>query len=113
MLKESLLLASFFLFQFVPAQISRLPAGSSYTRTTAYSRQFADAFSFAANQGALAGVQSFSAGVYSERRFLLKALSLFSAAVVLPTASGHFGFKGDYFGEAAYNESAISLASGR
>ncbi|HET7899163.1 MAG TPA: hypothetical protein VFL47_15865 [Flavisolibacter sp.] len=113
MLKESLLLASFVFSQFVPAQIVRLPAGSLYTRTTAYSRQFSDAFSFSANQGALAEVGSFSAGVYSERRFLLNALSLYSAAVVLPTTSGNFGFKGDYFGEVSYNESAISLAYGR
>ena len=113
MLKETLLFTSIFLSQPAPAQAVRLPVGSVYTRATAYSQQFSDAFSFAANQASLAGIQTFSAGVYSEHRFLLASLSQYSAAVVLPVNAGAFGFKADYFGQPAYNESALCLAYGR
>lgn len=44
---------------------------------------------------------------------MLKALSSYSAALVLPTASGNFGLKGDYFGEQSYNESSVGLAYAR
>jgi hypothetical protein len=97
----------------VHAQSLRNNVGSTYTKLTAYSNQFSDAFSFTANQGVLAAAKKFSAGVYSERRFLLKALSSYTAALVLPTASGNFGLKGDYFGEGDYNESSIGLAYAR
>jgi len=113
MLKETLLFASVFLSQPVPAQAVHLPVGSGYTKATAYSQQFSDAFSFSVNQASLAGIKTASAGVYSEHRFLLKSLSQYSAAVVLPTNSGAFGFKADYFGQPAYNESALGLAYGR
>jgi hypothetical protein len=112
-LRKSLLLVFSFLFAFADAQTIRTPVNFTYTRLTAYSSHFNDAFSFTANQGALAAIQKVSAGVYSERRFLLKELSAYSAAVVLPTGSGNFGFKGDYTGEQAYNESSLSLAYGR
>jgi uncharacterized membrane protein len=102
-----------FLSAFAHAQVTRMPVSFTYTKVTAYSHQFSDAFSFGSNQGALAGTKTFSAGVYSERRFLLKALSAYSAAFALPTASGNFGLKADYFGEQAYNESSIGLAYAR
>ena len=72
-----------------------------------------NAFSFAANQAALASLKSSSAGVYSERRFLLQELNLYSATAVLPTHSGNFGFKGDYLGGPSFNESQFGLAYGR
>lgn len=84
-----------------------------FTGLAAYSNRYADAFSFSANQGALASAKVFSAGVYSERRFSLKALSASSAAVVIPTHSGNFGLKGDFAGDQAYKESAASVAYAR
>lgn len=111
--KNKLLLLLLFPVAFVNAQTSREPIDFAYTKLTAYSNRFADAFSFSANQGSLAAVKSFAAGVYSERRFLLKALSAYSAALVVPSASGNFGFKGDYVGDADYNESSLGLAYAR
>lgn len=92
------------------AQITRMPVAFFYTGLTAYSHQFHDAFSFTANQASLAAAKKFEAGVYSERRFLLKELTVSSAAFVLPTAAGNFGAKGDYAGEQAYNESSLGFA---
>lgn len=53
------------------------------------------------------------AGIFSERRFLLKELSFYEAAIALPTTSGNFGFKADYYGFTEYNESQIGLAYAR
>lgn len=65
------------------------------------------------NSASLAGIKSFSAGVFSERRFLLKELSSYSVVAALPTTSGNFGFSGDYFGGSLYNEGSIGFAYGR
>ena len=76
----------------------------------AYSKNHVDAFSFTANQAALAQIKNGSAGVYGERRFLLKETNFFSAVVTLPTKQGNFGIQADYFGFKNYNESQIGLA---
>lgn len=112
-LKQCFLLSVLLFSAAANAQNLRNAVGATYTKLTVYSNQFTDAFSFTGNQGALAAAKKLSAGVYSERRFLLKALSSYSAALVLPTTSGNFGLKGDYFGEADYNESSIGLAYAR
>ena len=109
-LKKQLLIPLLLVFAFARGQSLRTPVGFLYTGLTAYSRQFPDAFSFSANQASLAAAKEFSAGVYSEQRFLLKALRVHAAAFVLPTASGNFGLRGQYAGEAAYNETSLGFA---
>ena len=84
-----------------------------YPSINAYSSQFKDAFSFQSNSASLAGLQHFSAGVFSERRFLLEELSSYSFALALPTASGNFGLKGDFFGGPLYKEATLGFAYGR
>jgi hypothetical protein len=101
-------------FSFVScAQTVRTPVTAAFTRLNTYSGLHANAFSFGANQAALAGVKNFSAAIYSEKRFLLKEMGLYSGAAVLPAASGSFGVKGDYFGDVSYNETGLGLAYGR
>jgi len=95
------------------SQIFRTPVTTTFTRLNAYSALRGDAFSFASNQAALSSVKNVSAGIYSERRFLLKEMSLYTAAVAMPTASGNFGCKADYSGDASYNETGLALAYGR
>lgn len=112
-MKLSLLFPAFFFSAFAHAQTLRTPASFVYTKLTAYSNQFGDAFSFSANQGALAAVKYFSAGVYSERRFMLDALQGYDVAMALPTSSGNFGLRAAYFGQQAFNESAAGLAYAR
>jgi hypothetical protein len=112
-LRKSLLLTAFLFSLEAPAQFIRTPGSFAYTRFTAYSTRFTDAFSFSGNAGSLAATQTISAGVFSERRFGLKDLSAYAAAFVLPTPSGHFGLRADYLGGASYNESSMGLAYGR
>ncbi len=94
-------------------QTVRLPATAIFTRLTTYSGFHAHALSFEANQAALASVSRFSAGLFSERKFLLKEMSLYSGAIVLPAASGSFGGQGSYFGDAFSSETGLGLAYGR
>ncbi|NTS43075.1 hypothetical protein HRG84_19475 [Flavisolibacter sp. BT320] len=95
------------------AQTLRTSVSATYVRLTGYSHQFRDAFSSCGNLGALGTTQPFSAGMYTEKRFLLNALTTLQASVVLPTTSGNFAWKGDYAGSAAYNESSAGIAYGR
>ena len=95
------------------AQVVQTPVSAPYPSLATYSTQFKDALSFRANSAALAGITSFSAGIFSERRFLMQELSSYSFAAALPTSSGNFGFRGDYYGGSLYNESTIGLGYGR
>ena len=101
------------LFVCVRSQTFLSPVSIIYTTTNTYSSADKDAFSFTANQAALARNKNFSAGFYGERRFLLADLSSYQLAVALPTPSGNFGVQGSYFGNAAFNESGVGLAFAR
>jgi hypothetical protein len=70
-------------------------------------------FCVANNQAALAKMNFASAGIYSEKRFMLKELGFYNAAVAIPTHSGNFGFDGRYFGIADFNETQLGLAYAR
>jgi hypothetical protein len=95
------------------AQSLRKPIAASYIGLGAYSINHADAFSFTANQAALAQIKNPVIGVYGENRFLLNATNMYSAVVALPTSQGNFGMQIDYFGFKDYNESQIGLAYAR
>jgi hypothetical protein len=95
------------------AQSLRKPIAASYIGLGAYSINHADAFSFTANQAALAQIKNPAIGVCSENRFLLNATNMYSAVVALPTSQGNFGIQIDYFGFKDYNESQIGLAYAR
>ena len=94
-------------------QAVRDPVSASYVRLGAYSNNHIDVFSFHANQAALAKVKTTSAGIYGEKRFLLNELSLYNAAITVPTSSGNFGLDARYYGFADYNESQVGLAYAR
>jgi len=65
------------------------------------------------NQAGLASQQYIAGGFYFENRFMVKEMSLQTAAVILPTRSGVFGMNLSYFGYTQYNEKKIGLAYGR
>lgn len=94
-------------------QVLRQPIGARYVGLGAYSKNFADVYSFTQNQAALANVKSTSVALYGERRFLVQELNLYSAVLALPTKSGNFGVQADYFGYKNFNESQIGLAYAR
>jgi hypothetical protein len=95
------------------AQTIRTPESFTYTRLTAYSQQVTDAFSPDGNLGALPATKTFSAGIFSERRFGLPDLGAHAIAFVLPTTSGSFGLQADYLGSTVYNESSVGFAYGK
>jgi hypothetical protein len=94
-------------------QIIRPPISAVYTSLHTYSSQFKDAFSFRANAASLAGIKNFSAGIYSEQRFLLKELASYSFTVALASSTGNFGLSGDYTGGNLFNETGLGLAYAR
>lgn len=98
---------------FAKGQAVRQPIAARYIGLGAYSKNFADGYSFTQNQAALATIKSVTAGVYAERRFMVEELNLYSAVLALPTKSGNFGVQADYFGFKNYNESQIGLAYAR
>ena len=95
------------------SQSLRQPITTIYTSLAAYSSLQQDVFSSLNNQAALANVKNISAGVYGERRFLLTATSLYSAAVAVATTNGNFGVNIKYSGFKNFNESQIGLAYAR
>ncbi|MDB5205108.1 MAG: hypothetical protein JWR72_183 [Flavisolibacter sp.] len=113
-MKKSLLLTTLCFHLFCSyGQITRTPVSAVYTLLHTYSSRFKDAFSFSGNAASLAGVKNFSAGIYSERRFMLQELSSYSFAVALPVSAGSFGLRGDYSGGNLYNETDLALAYAR
>lgn len=106
----------FLLFAFnfgTSAQQPGEAAGAIFPGLSAYSAQFADVFSVRANAAALPTLRQFSAGLYSERRFLLAELSTHSLAICLPAGPGSFGIRADYSGSSAFHQTAIHVAYGR
>ncbi len=95
------------------AQALHKPIAGSYIGLGAYSINHVDAFSFTANQAALAQVKDAAIGVYGEQRFLLNATNMYSAVLVLPSSQGNFGVQADYFGFKNYNESQLGIAYAR
>ena len=97
----------------IRAQSLRYPIALPYTSLGAYSKQGPDPFSFTVNQAALAPVKHIGFALYSERRFLLTALSAYRFAAILPTSMGNFGVQLDYAGFKNFNENKIGLAYAR
>lgn len=95
------------------AQVIKQPLSVQYAGLGAYSQNFSDIFSATSNQASLARLKNSGFGVYSERRFLLEELNGFTAVIALPTTSGVFGFEGDYFGSAAFNENQLGIIYAR
>jgi hypothetical protein len=95
------------------AQSLRQPISAVYLGLGAYSTQQKDVFSFVNNQASLAQMESASAGVYGERRFMLNETSVYTAAVAIPSKLGNFGVNIKYMGFKNFNENQIGLAYGR
>jgi hypothetical protein len=64
------------------------------------------------NQAGLGFSDHLEAGVHYESRFLMKELSVQSAAFMLPTNSGTFGISYSGYGFSAYRETCVKLGYG-
>ena len=113
MLKLAVILYLCFVSIFSFGQNAKQTLISSYLKTGAYSKTQSDVFSFSANQASLAQLRTFSAGAYSERKFMLDELTLFSASAALPTHSGNFGLQIHDYGNSSYGEMQAGLAYAR
>lgn len=82
-------------------------------RLTSYDRHHSNAFSFARNPGALGVIEKFSAGIYSERRFMLQELTQVNMMAAIPSSLGNFGIKFQRFGNAGYSETQAGIAYAR
>jgi hypothetical protein len=78
-----------------------------------YSRHFQQVFTAVQNPAALAYISVPSAGVNTEKRFMLKALSVHTAVVVLPVSPGAFSFNIQQAGYSAYRQQQLGFAYGR
>ncbi len=115
MCQKTITASLFFLLltEFAASQLLRRPAAAGYTSTGVYSLNQADVFSFTTNQAALAQLKNSSAGVYAERKFLLRELAYYHAVAGFITPSGNVGVKAGYFGFTEYNEAQLGLAYAR
>lgn len=98
---------------YITAQTTRQPVASAYTGLTAYSFNQTDVFSFSANQASLAEIKKITAGVFSEKRFLLNELGFYQLAVAIPSTSGNFGLSTRHYGFSEYTETVVGLAYAR
>ena len=94
-------------------QMAQKPLVAPYLKTGAYSKLHGDVFSSLGNQARLAGFTSFSAGAFSERKFMLQELTSLSASVAMPTSSGVFGLQLHQFGQASFSQMQGGLAYAR
>lgn len=111
--KLTCLLTGLLITAITNSQTTRKSIVASYAGFSAYSHIQIDAFSFIANQASLAQLKNSAAGVYGERRFMLKEMSSYSAVVAVPTSSGNLGLQTNYTGSNNYNETKIGLAYAR
>jgi hypothetical protein len=84
-----------------------------YLTATAYSQFQNDAFAFTGNTATLVNHTTTVAGIYSERRFLLKELAWYKAAAIFPTPLGNVGTQMSYHGFSAYHQYELALAYAR
>jgi hypothetical protein len=93
-----------------PAHISEdnisLTAGS-------YSLHFTDAFSFTNNPACLGSFPVFSAGLATERKWMMKELDNTQLACSFQAGNGGAGIALMYSGDADYNEQSVELAYGK
>jgi hypothetical protein len=94
------------------AQLTWLSAGQQ-PLPGAYSRNFHHLFSVLQQQAALAYVPSVTAGVTTEQRFLLKALSSHTAALAMPGLGGGLSLIMQQSGYHAYRQRGIGFGYGR
>lgn len=77
-----------------------------------YSKNRQYLFSALQNQAGLSWIKNITFGVRTERRFLLNALSMHTAAIALPTHSGTFAGILQQMGFSEYHEQLFGLAYG-
>lgn len=94
------------------AQLTWLSAGKQ-SLPGAYSRNFHRLFTALQQQAGLAYIPAVVTGVTSERRFMLKALSMHTAAIAMPAMGGGMGLSLQQAGYSAYRQQMLGAGYGR
>lgn len=95
------------------AQTLRYSVTIPWLGLDAYSGKQLSAFSFTANQAALARTKEMSLGLFGEQRFLLASDRSYRLAGVCPTRLGNIGLQFNYAGFKNFNEYQVGLAYAR
>lgn len=78
-----------------------------------YSRHYHQLLTTWQNQAALAYIPAVTAGIRTERRFMLSAITQHDAAIVLPVTRGGFGLHLTQTGFSQFRQQSIGFAYGR
>ncbi|QHS60618.1 hypothetical protein [Chitinophaga agri] len=78
-----------------------------------YSRNYHQLLTTWQNQAALAYIPAITAGIRTERRFMLSAIHQHDAGIVLPVTRGGFGLHLTQTGSAHFRQQSIGFAYGR
>ena len=97
----------------IKAQVLRQPINAGYISMGSYSSKHTDPFSLIGNIAALAHQKHTTAGLYTERRFLLSAVNFVNSVLSVHTPKGNFSLQAEYFGFKSYRESQIGLGYSR
>jgi hypothetical protein len=112
-MKTILLCAGIFSLSASIAQSLRYPVAKPYISLSAYSKEQNDVLSFTGNQASLAQTEHAGAGLFGERRFMLKETSAYTLGAAFPTKLGNFGIQLNYSGYQGFNEYKAGLAYAR
>jgi hypothetical protein len=97
----------------VSAQHAHLPLRRTFPSISSYSQKIHDPLSINVNQAQLSSFKQAAFELYSERRFMLKELSLLQCAFVFPHHSGGYGLTIAHAGNRLYNETTFGLGFGK
>jgi hypothetical protein len=97
----------------VQAQTVHYPPSSNSIGSGAYSKNFADVFSFTSNPAALGWFSSAGVGVFTEQKFLVNELTFFTMAAAIPISNDGIGMNARYYEAGAYKESHFGLCYGK
>lgn len=91
------------------ASNNNYPSGARAAALSNAAVTLSDFWAISHNQAALVHIKNITAGVYTENRFLVKELSMASAALVVPVGGGAAGVSFTTFGFSLYNESKTGI----
>jgi hypothetical protein len=89
------------------------PAGEGCLGLSAFIPGPGDVSSFSVDPAALGTIDHFSAGLYSEKLFLINEINTVLVNVALPVHNGGFAFNAMYSGTVGFAENFLTLSYGR
>src|SRR4030095_6917407 len=95
------------------AQPVHIAAENNYINAGAYSIHFTDAFSFTSNPACLGSTKVFTGGMLAERKWMLKELDNYEAAVSCSLYNGGLGISLKQSGDADFSEQGLELGYGK